>query len=241
MSIVSLAWITRCARHAGRLVAFVAVAGFSVQGPPAAATVSGRPGASPGFGRRQDAPYLRDMSQRVPRAELAVRVECMRCRHVAVLSREVLARGAIGPEAPNRNFREAPSLQQIWQPKCSCDPPADDAPEQGFVNVRPFRRQDDLPRSWRCTSSCPTRRDGRCPPTRRLTGRTDITHQIESARVGVDLPENDERADNLHASLSNGPLGTIAAARQGRLPRYPRTLRAGGKNRRACRIVKFEH
>ncbi len=81
------------------------------------------------------------------------------------------------------------------------------------------------------------------PLIRRLTGRTDLERATESALLGVDLPENDERADYLRATLKDGPEGLDrhavpdpgqlhdGAAGQGRLPRHPRALRSGGENR----------
>jgi molybdopterin molybdotransferase len=48
------------------------------------------------------------------------------------------------------------------------------------------------------------------PLIRELSGRMDIEHEFESARLGRDLPANDERADYLRATLSNGPDGPIA-------------------------------
>ena len=48
------------------------------------------------------------------------------------------------------------------------------------------------------------------PLIRRLSGRTDIEPTPEPARLGRDLPENDERADYLRATLSLGPEGAIA-------------------------------
>jgi molybdopterin molybdotransferase len=48
------------------------------------------------------------------------------------------------------------------------------------------------------------------PLIRRLTGRTDIA-QPESAVLGGDLPENDERADYLRATLAIGPDGRHVA------------------------------
>jgi molybdopterin molybdotransferase len=48
------------------------------------------------------------------------------------------------------------------------------------------------------------------PLIRRLSGRTDLERPIEPARLGVDLPENDERADYLRATLTNGPQGLVA-------------------------------
>ncbi len=48
------------------------------------------------------------------------------------------------------------------------------------------------------------------PLIRKLSGRHDIAHELESARLGRDLPANDERADYLRATLSSGPDGQIA-------------------------------
>jgi molybdopterin molybdotransferase len=45
------------------------------------------------------------------------------------------------------------------------------------------------------------------PLIRRLAGRTDIERVPESAVLGGDLPENDERADYLRATLATGPDG----------------------------------
>jgi molybdopterin molybdotransferase len=48
------------------------------------------------------------------------------------------------------------------------------------------------------------------PLIRRLLGRTDVGHETESALLGVDLPENDERADYLRATLTQSPQGPVA-------------------------------
>jgi molybdopterin molybdotransferase len=48
------------------------------------------------------------------------------------------------------------------------------------------------------------------PLIRQLSGRTDIERQPEAARLGRDLPANDERADYLRAVLTPGPDGPIA-------------------------------
>jgi molybdopterin molybdotransferase len=45
------------------------------------------------------------------------------------------------------------------------------------------------------------------PLLRRLAGRSDIEPVLESAVLGRDLPQNDERADYLRAQLSSGPDG----------------------------------
>jgi molybdopterin molybdotransferase len=49
------------------------------------------------------------------------------------------------------------------------------------------------------------------PLIRRLTGRADTDRVPESAVLGGDLPENDERADYLRATLSTGPDGSQIA------------------------------
>jgi molybdopterin molybdotransferase len=90
------------------------------------------------------------------------------------------------------------------------------------------------------------------PLIRRLAGRSDLTHQIESAKLGVDMPENDERADYLRAILEHGPDGLVAKPfpvqdSSMMLPlakadcliireAYDPPAKAGD----ACRIVKFE-
>jgi molybdopterin molybdotransferase len=48
------------------------------------------------------------------------------------------------------------------------------------------------------------------PLIRRLSGQSNVEHKLESAHLGTDLPANDERADYLRATLSEGPDGTIA-------------------------------
>jgi molybdopterin molybdotransferase len=48
------------------------------------------------------------------------------------------------------------------------------------------------------------------PLLRRLCGRGDIERIPEPARLGCDLPANDERADYMRATLSTGPDGPIA-------------------------------
>jgi len=49
------------------------------------------------------------------------------------------------------------------------------------------------------------------PLLRRLAGRSDLEAPRESAVLGGDLPENDERADYLRATLAPGPDGTFVA------------------------------
>jgi len=48
------------------------------------------------------------------------------------------------------------------------------------------------------------------PLIRRLTGRSDVEPRSERARLGCDLPANDERADYLRATLTPGPDGPLA-------------------------------
>ena len=48
------------------------------------------------------------------------------------------------------------------------------------------------------------------PLIRRLAGRSDLAAAIETALLGVDLPENDERADYLRATLEETPRGPAA-------------------------------
>ena len=49
------------------------------------------------------------------------------------------------------------------------------------------------------------------PLLRRLSGRSDLHHEIESAELGRDLAANDERADYLRASLSLTADGRLVA------------------------------
>jgi molybdopterin molybdotransferase len=48
------------------------------------------------------------------------------------------------------------------------------------------------------------------PLLRRMSGRTDLVPLPESAVLGNDLPDNDERADYLRATLKAGPQGLMA-------------------------------
>jgi molybdopterin molybdotransferase len=48
------------------------------------------------------------------------------------------------------------------------------------------------------------------PLIRRLSGRTDLAAPIDSAVLGCDLPANDERADYLRATLTDGREGPVA-------------------------------
>jgi molybdopterin molybdotransferase len=49
------------------------------------------------------------------------------------------------------------------------------------------------------------------PLLRRLEGRTDVSAPVESAVLGCDMPENDERADYMRATLASGPDGVPVA------------------------------
>ena len=49
------------------------------------------------------------------------------------------------------------------------------------------------------------------PLMRRLAGRGDIAPTLDVARLGCDLPANDERADYLRATLAPGPDGMSVA------------------------------
>src|SRR6476469_2535690 len=49
------------------------------------------------------------------------------------------------------------------------------------------------------------------PLLRRLAGRPDVATAIDLARLGCDLPSNDERADYLRATLAPGPDGIPVA------------------------------
>ena len=49
------------------------------------------------------------------------------------------------------------------------------------------------------------------PLIRRLAGRSDVEPAPESAVLGRDLPENDERADYMRATLAPGADGTPVA------------------------------
>ena len=90
------------------------------------------------------------------------------------------------------------------------------------------------------------------PLIRRLAGRTDLAPATESAVLGSDLPENDERADYLRSTLKAGPRGPVATpfpiqdssmiaplAKADCLvirEPYERAAKTGS----ACRIIKFE-
>jgi molybdopterin molybdotransferase len=60
------------------------------------------------------------------------------------------------------------------------------------------------------------------PLIRRLAGRTDLAPEPVNARLGSDLPANDERADYLRAELHEGPDGPVATP----LPKQDSSLMA---------------
>ena len=89
------------------------------------------------------------------------------------------------------------------------------------------------------------------PLVRRLSGRGAVEHVNEKAILGCDLPENDERADYMRATLAPGPHGPVAtpvpsqdsslmaplARAGGLLIREPFAPAAKAGDR--CRILKF--
>jgi molybdopterin molybdotransferase len=89
------------------------------------------------------------------------------------------------------------------------------------------------------------------PLLRKLSGRGDVERVPDSAVLGRDLPENDERADYLRATLALGPDGPVAtpvsdqdsslmaplASAGCLLIREPRAPAAKAGSR--CRILKF--
>jgi molybdopterin molybdotransferase len=50
------------------------------------------------------------------------------------------------------------------------------------------------------------------PLLRHLAGRSDLSAPRDSAVLGADMPENDERADYVRATLTAGPDGTLIAS-----------------------------
>ena len=75
------------------------------------------------------------------------------------------------------------------------------------------------------------------PLIRRLSGRADVATATESAVSGSDLPQNDERADYLRATLRQGPQGFVATAFPVQDSSMMSPLAKAGT---PCRIVKFE-
>ncbi len=90
------------------------------------------------------------------------------------------------------------------------------------------------------------------PLIRRMSGRTDLTRRPNRRCSACDLPQNDERADYLRATLDDGPQrcggDAVSGAGQfhdgpvgqGRLSCDPRALCAAAKAGSSCTIVKFE-
>lgn len=74
------------------------------------------------------------------------------------------------------------------------------------------------------------------PLIRKLAGRDDIEHLPQSARLGVDLPANDERADYLRATLQPGPHGLVVTP----LPAQDSSLMAP-LARADCLLIREPH
>ena len=55
------------------------------------------------------------------RAEQSVRVQCLRCGHVGLLTAETLSRLAITPTTPIAAFVKRFALPPLRQSKCPCD------------------------------------------------------------------------------------------------------------------------
>jgi len=74
------------------------------------------------------------------------------------------------------------------------------------------------------------------PLIRRLSGRSDIERVPEPARLGQDLPANDERADYLRAILELGPEGPVATP----VPAQDSSLMAP-LARAGCLVIREPH
>jgi molybdopterin molybdotransferase len=74
------------------------------------------------------------------------------------------------------------------------------------------------------------------PLIRRLSGRSDIKLRPERARLGGNLPANDERADYLRATLAHGPDGLVATP----LPSQDSSLMAP-LARADCLVIREAH
>ncbi len=74
------------------------------------------------------------------------------------------------------------------------------------------------------------------PLIRTLAGRKDIAHLPENARLGSDLPANDERADYLRATLQPGPNGPLVTP----LPAQDSSLMAP-LARADCLLIREPH
>src|SRR4029079_3747102 len=74
------------------------------------------------------------------------------------------------------------------------------------------------------------------PLIRTLAGRQDIAHLPENARLGSDLPANDERADYLRATLQPGPNGPLVTP----LPAQDSSLMAP-LSKADCLLIREPH
>jgi molybdopterin molybdotransferase len=74
------------------------------------------------------------------------------------------------------------------------------------------------------------------PLIRTLAGRKDIAHKAENARLGTDLPANDERADYLRAIVEAGPNGPLVTP----LPAQDSSLMAP-LARADCLLIREPH
>ncbi len=74
------------------------------------------------------------------------------------------------------------------------------------------------------------------PLIRRLSGRSDVELRPERARLGGNLPANDERADYLRATLADGPDGLVATP----LPSQDSSLMAP-LARADCLVIREAH
>jgi molybdopterin molybdotransferase len=74
------------------------------------------------------------------------------------------------------------------------------------------------------------------PLIRRLSGRSDLEPRPERARLGTNLPANDERADYLRATLADGPDGLVATP----LPSQDSSLMAP-LARADCLVIRDGH
>ncbi|HSL78958.1 MAG TPA: gephyrin-like molybdotransferase Glp [Pseudolabrys sp.] len=74
------------------------------------------------------------------------------------------------------------------------------------------------------------------PLIRRLSGRSDVEPRPVRARLGANLPANDERADYLRATLADGPDGLVATP----LPSQDSSLMAP-LARADCLVIREAH
>ena len=71
---------------------------------------------------------------------------------------------------------------------------------------------------------------------RRLAGRDDVERLPEPARLGRDLPANDERQDYLRATLQAGPDGLVASPLQ-----TQDSSLMGGLAKADCLVIRAPH